>query len=521
MNKFASYWTDDTLSSLLERQARERPEAAAIVSEHGTMRYAELAAHVEAKAQALAALGIGSGDVVSVQLPNAGEFLIAYLAIARLGAVLSTIHMPYRAREAADLMRAARSRAFIGPTKWHGQNPVEEMLAVAASLPDVRAFIAVGAGAPPSAVAWDQLSGTRSKALPELPMPDRPFLLLYTSGTSAKPKGIQADYRRFMANARTNIPEMGIGPDSVMLSAAPYTHLLGLLTFHMLLHVGGTNLLLSEFAPQAFVDAIRKGRPSHVFAAPAHVAACLSQDILDSEALTSVRYFVVSGATAPGTLYRDLKARMRDGAVAQVWGMTELQCGIFHRPGETIERVAMTCGRPAPGFETRVVGLDERALDAGADGELQVRGVSVIEGYFENPEVTAAAFTPDGWFRTGDTAMIDAEGYVAITGRLKDIINRGGIKINPLDVEEAIARHPSVAQCAIAPVPDPVLGERACAYVVLKPNCRLALTEITEWLARHEFAKIKWPERLEIIAEMPLTPTRKVIKSRLRPAAPA
>ena len=164
---------------------------------------------------------------------------------------------------------------------------------------------------------------------------------------------------------------------------------------------------------------------------------------------------------------------------------------------------------------------DGCALGTGAEGELQVRGVSVVDGYFENPEATTAAFTGDGWFRTGDTAVIDAEGYVAITGRLKDIINRGGHKINPLDVEEAIARHPDVAQCAIAPIPDPVLGERACAYVVLKPGCRLGLDDVTAWLARQEIAKIKWPERLEIIAEMPLTPTRKVIKGRLRPSAPA
>lgn len=519
MSIFASHWTADTLTSLLERQARERPAAAAIIAGPGRVSYGELAEQVDVKARGLAALGIGPGSVVSVQLPNGLEFLVAYLAIARLGAILSTIHMPYGAREAADLMRAARSKAFIGLAQWHGQTPVEGVLAAAASLPDASVFIAVGEGAPRPASAWDRIAGPGTP-LPPPPSADRPFLRLYTSGTSSKPKGIQADYRRFMANARLNVTEMGVGPDSVMLSAAPYTHLLGLLTFHLMLYVGGTTLLLPEFTPQAFVETARGGRPSHVFVAPAHVAACLAQDILEPGTLDSVRYLVVSGAAAPADLYRELKSRMREGTVAQVWGMTELQCGIFHRPGENIEIVAATCGRPAPAFETRIVDPDGRALGAGSEGELEVRGVSVVDGYFENQEATAAAFGSDGWFRTGDTATIDAEGYVALTGRLKDIINRGGIKINPVDVEEAIGRHPSVAQCAIAPVPDPVLGEKACAYVVLKPGCRITLADVTAWLAQQAIAKIKWPERLEVIAEMPLTPTRKVIKGRLRPAAP-
>jgi cyclohexanecarboxylate-CoA ligase/acyl-CoA synthetase len=313
---------------------------------------------------------------------------------------------------------------------------------------------------------------------------------------------------------------MTISPDSVMLSAAPYTHLLGLFTFHVTLYAGAATLLLPEFTPAAFATALRAGRPTHVFAAPAHIAACQAQGLLDRERLESVRYLVVSGATAPAELYRGAADVLTNGSLAQVWGMTELQCGLFHRPGESVERVATSCGRPAPYFEARVADSSGHAATPGSEGELQVRGVSVFDGYFENEEATSAAFTPDGWFRTGDTATIDAQGYVSITGRLKDVINRGGVKINPVDVEEAIARLPAVAQCAIAPVPDPVLDERACAYVVLEPGASLSLDEVIRWLSELRIAKIKWPERLEVIPEMPLTPTRKVIKARLKPAAP-
>jgi cyclohexanecarboxylate-CoA ligase/acyl-CoA synthetase len=476
---------------------------------------------VQHAAHGLARLGIGRGDTVSVQLSNQVEFLVAYLAIARLGAVLSTIHMPYRAREAGDLMRAARSKAYLGPARWHDARPAEEIQALAPELPHLAHVIALGDDAPTGTIRWEAIGEGGAIGLPPPPQPEAPFLLLFTSGTSARPKGVSADYRRFLANARLNHAEMKLGSDSVMLSVAPYTHLLGLFTFHMTLYAGAATLLMPEFTPAGFASALRAGRPTHVFTAPAHIAACMAQGLLDRETLASVRYIVVSGASAPADLYRGLAALLANGTVAQVWGMTELQCGIFHRPGERVERVATSCGRPAPCFEARTADAAGNALPAGSEGELQVRGISVFDGYFEDREATAASFTADGWFRTGDMATIDADGYVSITGRLKDVINRGGVKINPADVEDAIARLPAVAQCAIAPVPDPVLGERACVYVVLKPGAALTLAEVTAWLAGQGIAKLKWPERLEVIAEMPLTPTRKVIKARLRPAAPA
>lgn len=520
--QFRDEWSNDTLTGLLARQAAARPEAPAVIESGGAISYSALVERVDRAAGGFARLGIGAGDVVSIQLPNVSEFLVAYLALARLGAITSTIHMPYRARESADLMRAARSKAFVGLAAWHEHRPVADALAARATLPSLAHVIAVGDGAPPSALRWSDVVESKSGApLPSAPAADSPFLLLYTSGTSAKPKGVRADYRRFMANARLNHAEMGMRHDSVMLSAAPYTHLLGLFTFHMTLYAGGAALLLPEFTPAAFTATLNADRPTHVFVAPAHVAACFAQNLLEGEMLESVQYIVVSGATAPSDLYRNLAKKLRNGTVAQVWGMTELQCGIFHRPGEVVERVATSCGRPAPAFDARVADADGNALPPGTEGELQVRGVSVFEGYHENAEANADAFAPDGWFRTGDTARIDSAGYVTITGRLKDVINRGGIKINPADVEAAIARMPAVQQCAIAPIPDPVLGERACAYVVLKPGAALTLPEVTGWLATLGIGKVKWPERLEIIADMPLTPTRKVIKARLRPARAA
>jgi non-ribosomal peptide synthetase component E (peptide arylation enzyme) len=195
--------------------------------------------------------------------------------------------------------------------------------------------------------------------------------------------------------------------------------------------------------------------------------------------------------------------------------MSEMQAGTYTRPDDPIAVRSRTAGRASPGTELRIAD-DMTPLGPGHEGELQVRGVSVFEGYLDNPDATAAAFTVDGWFRTGDLARLDENRNLELTGRLKDVINRGGVKFNPTDIEALIERHPSVAQCAIVPMPDPVLGEKACCFVVPKPDAAaFDLDALRAHLESHAIAKLKWPERLELIGEMPLTPTRKIKKADL------
>jgi len=186
--------------------------------------------------------------------------------------------------------------------------------------------------------------------------------------------------------------------------------------------------------------------------------------------------------------------------------MTELQAGLYTRPGDPLERSAASAGSPSPGTELRL----------SAEGELQVRGPSLFSGYYKNEEGTRAAFTEDGWFRSGDLGERQGDSF-AITGRSKDLINRGGVKINPADVEMLLDAHPKLQQSALVPMPDPVLGEKACVFVSLRnPDDSVSLRELVDYLLSKDIAKNKLPERLVIVKEMPLTPTRKIIKSRLR-----
>jgi acyl-CoA synthetase (AMP-forming)/AMP-acid ligase II len=299
-----------------------------------------------------------------------------------------------------------------------------------------------------------------------------------------------------------------------VLSAAPFTHIFGLGAMTATLVAGATAVLMPAFTPDALLDAIERQRSTMMFGAPAHVANILKEGLDRGRDLGSMRMVYLGGALVPPELARGWEAALGNAKVSQLFGMTESLMTIFVPHDAPAERRHSTIGLPTPGLEARVAG-DDGALPADTEGQLQLRGFSIFPGYVGNDAANAEAFTPDGWFRTGDLAMIDADGFVRITGRVKDVINRGGIKINPAEVEYAIVEHDAVVQAAIVPMPDPVYGERACLFVTLQPGAGFTFEDMTRHLADRGIAKLRWPERLEVIDEMPATPTRKVMKREL------
>ncbi len=506
------WWREETLRDWMDARVHAAPSAPAVIGPGGALSYGELQGRTLALAAFLREHGVGSGDVIAAQLPNIAEFIVAYLAAGYLGATLQTIHMPYRAAEVEPLLRHGGAKVFVCLARSKDFSAAEMALSLKPRLPQLQHVIAVGEGAPAGALAFPTNpsaadSGYRPKAS------DR-FLLLYTSGTVAAPKGVPTTYKKFLANARLSAAELGLNENSVILSAAPFTHLYGLFTINLALAVGAATALLPAFAPNTLAEALDRYKPTAAFTAPAHMAACLNGGLLTRERLSSLAFVMISGTVCPPELAGKVQAMMPNGKVCQLWGMSEMQAGTFTRPHDGESARLMSAGRATPGTQLRVVN-DGKPVAAGEEGELQARGCSVFDGYLDNQAATAEAFTADGWFRTGDLARADAGGNIVITGRLKDVINRGGVKFNPADVEAVIDRHAAVAQCAIAGMPDPLLGERACCFAVLKPNASLDLEALKAWLQENGVSKMKWPERLEIVTEMPLTPTRKIKKAEL------
>ncbi|MCC6609179.1 MAG: AMP-binding protein [Burkholderiales bacterium] len=513
----AGWWTDELLGDWLERAARAAPERVAVRQGTRVLTYAGLRRHVRALACGLDRLGIGKGDVVAVQLPNLAEFAISYLAIASRGAVMQTVHMPYRGDEIRSLLKHSGAVAMICVAEAKDYAAAALALALRKELPDLAHVIAVGR-APAGAVAFADLTRVEDGNADPRPVQVAaadPFVLLYTSGTTAAPKGVPHPYHTYLANFRLAAAELGVEPGDVVLCAAPFTHLYGLSALSVTLCAGATALLLPAYTPGEFTELVVRERPTVVYAGPAHVANCLARGLFDGKDCSSVRFVVLSGAPVSRDLAHGLESKLGGGKVLQLWGMTELQAGAYGRLTDAAEARVGSAGRAAPGNELRVTRDDGSPAAPGEVGELEMCGASLFAGYLHNPAASAAAFTADGWFRTGDLASIDAAGYLRLAGRTKELINRGGVKFSPLDVENLLAAHPAVETCAIVPMPDPVLGERACCFVTLRDPAAFGFEEMQRWLARHGVSKVRWPERLEVIDAMPMTPTRKVMKGAL------
>jgi cyclohexanecarboxylate-CoA ligase/acyl-CoA synthetase len=506
--------SEETLLDWTERLAAEGPDRIAVSVGDERFTYAELYRRSASLAAFLHELGIGHGDIVAVQLPNSIEFLLAYLATGFVGAALQTLHMPYRAAELELLLRHGGAKAFICLSQTKDFAPAQWALASRDKFPALAYVIAVGESAPRGAIAFPTQF---EREMPKLrrPRPTDRFLLLYTSGTSAAPKGVPVPFGKYLGNARASAPELGVVGGSIVMTLAPFTHLYGLFSINLALSAGARIAVLPAFTPQALAAALVAQRPTVLMTAPAHIAAMLEAGLFAEEALASVALLQISGSVCPPELARQVQALMPNGEVHQLWGMSELQAGAFTRLGEPAELRLNFAGRASPGTTLRIAD-EEGALPFGAEGELQVKGASVFSGYLDDASASAAAFTSDGWFRSGDLAIMDASGHVRITGRTKELINRGGVKFNPVDIEAMLARHHAVAQCAIVPMPDARLGEIACCFLVPRDaDAAPTLVELLAFLAAEGIAKTRWPEHLEIVAELPMTPTRKVKKGEL------
>ncbi len=511
------WWRGDTLTQWLDKHAAERPDAPALRHGDRVISWAELADQADRLSRALYNLGVRHGEVVSVQLPNIPEYMIAFLAITRIGGVMNTIHMPYRAAEIETLVNHGRSRAIVCLSEAKDWSPAATVLGMLDKLESLDHVIALG---PPvdGALSLTELIESDVDAEPETsPVASDPFLLLFTSGTTSAPKAVPLSYHNMLSNARMGAPEHELTADDAILSAAPLSHLFGLYSFHVAIAAGACSVMLPVFTPPDLVATVERDKPTALWTAPAHFAAIRAMGLIDKHDLTSLKMMIMSGSACPEELVRWTAEQLPGCAVTQLWGMTETQAGLYSRPKDGLEVSAVSAGRASPGTEIRIADPEtNQEMPAGEEGELQIRGPLLFPGYYKNEAANKAAFTADHFFRSGDLATKSADGAVAITGRIKDVINRGGVKFNPRDIEDLLDAHPAVIMSAVVPMPDPVLGEKACAFVSLKPgHDEPTLDSLCAYLLEHKIAKNKLPERLVVVDEFPMTPTKKIIKGQL------
>ena len=509
-------WNGETVPQWLEKWAKEKPAAIAAIDIDREITFKQIYEDALCLANSFLGLGIRKGDVIAIQLPNQIEFMTVYFAVSMMGGVRSTMHIPYRAGEMEPLLKHASARAIICVDGDDNYDAPAELMKLRKQVDTLKHVIVVGKSSTKGALSLSTLIDRgQQDRIDNPPVASDPAILCFTSGTSSAPKAVVHSYQTMLANNRLTAPIYDMSEDDIVLCGSPFTHAFGICVLNFTLIVGAKALLMPAFNPALLIKCIEINKPTIIFVAPAHIAACLKSGSLEAGDFSSVRLATISGSVCPPKIAYALEDVMPNGAVGQMWGMTECFMGLHTPFNETADVRCESVGGPTPSFEARVISNDGAVVNDDEEGALEIRGCSVIAGYFNNTDANRIAFTGDGWFRTGDLATRDSRGLFHITGREKDIINRGGIKINPTDVEAIIDTHPSILLSAIAPIPDEILGERACVYVQLQPDASVSLEEICDWLASNDVAKMKWPEKLVVIEQMPLTPTRKIIKGAL------
>lgn len=515
----AGLWRNESLETYLDRWATARPDKAAVVDGRGRYTWAALGRAVERVAHGLRAHGLEAGGVVSCQLPNWNEFVLVFLAASRLGAVVNPIPPTYRASELRFMLGLLESHTLIVPATFRGFDYREMAAQLRGGLPRLeRVFVARGdapagmeAFATLTDTAWEGKEGRRP--LPGTD-PNTVHEVVFTSGTTGEPKGVMHTANTTLSTMYTLIERLAFTERDVLLMASTLGHQTGYLYGYCLnLLLGATTVWMDIWNAEEAAGLIEAERVTFTMGATPFL-----RDLTYTQAprdLVSLRVFISAGAPIPRQLVKDARERLRC-VISAGWGMTENGLVTCNGLDDPEEKVFTTDGAPLPGMELRVVDENGRGVLTGREGDLLVRGPAQFAGYFKRPEFTADGHTTDGWFKTGDRATLDADGYVSITGRTKDVIIRGGENIPVVEVENLLYTHPKISGVSIVAIPDPRLGERACAVVIPREGQSVTLPEITAFLEGHQLSRQKFPERLEIVSEFPTTPSGKIQKYRLR-----
>jgi len=519
-------WHDRTINDYLDGCVAAHPDKPALtalrVEDRRTRRftYRELAAMADRIAVGLARLGIGRNDVVACQLPNWWQFTALYLACSRVGAVLNPLMTIFRERELTFMLSHGRARAVVAPRRFRGFDYQGMFAGLRPALPDLAHVLIVEGEGPESFEArlsdpaWEREPDAARILRASRPGPDDVTQLIYTSGTTGEPKGVMHSANTLMSNILPYAARLKLSANEVVLMASPMAHQTGFMYGLLMPVMLGARAVLQDVWDAPTAVSLIRGEGATFTMASTPFLTDLAKAVAESAGgVPTLRTFLCAGAPIPGPLVE--RARASLGAkIVSAWGMTENGAVTTTLPEDDDERSINTDGCPLPGMEVRTLDIEGRPVPAGAEGRLMVRGCSNFGGYLKRPQLNNT--DAEGWFDTGDMARIDERGYIRICGRSKDVIIRGGENIPVIEVEALLYKHPSIASVAIVAYPDERLGERACAFVTLRPGQQLSFEDMTGFLAAQKIARQYIPERLEIRDALPATPSGKIQKFKLR-----
>ncbi|GAB0673658.1 medium-chain fatty-acid--CoA ligase [Escherichia coli] len=512
-------WGDASLADYWQQTARAMPDKIAVVDNHGaSYTYSALDHAASCLANWMLAKGIESGDRIAFQLPGWCEFTVIYLACLKIGAVSVPLLPSWREAELVWVLNKCQAKMFFAPTLFKQTRPVDLILPLQNQLPQLQQIVGVDKLAPAtSSLSLSQIIADNTSLTTAITTHgDELAAVLFTSGTEGLPKGVMLTHNNILASERAYCARLNLTWQDVFMMPAPLGHATGFLhgvTAPFL--IGARSVLLDIFTPDACLALLEQQRCTCMLGATPFVYDLLNVLEKQPADLSALRFFLCGGTTIPKKVVRE--CQQRGIKLLSVYGSTESSPHAVVNLDDPLSRFMHTDGYAAAGVEIKVVDDARKTLPPGCEGEEASRGPNVFMGYFDEPELTARALDEEGWYYSGDLCRMDEAGYIKITGRKKDIIVRGGENISSREVEDILLQHPKIHDACVVAMSDERLGERSCAYVVLKaPHHSLSLEEVVAFFSRKRVAKYKYPEHIVVIEKLPLTTSGKIQKFLLR-----
>jgi len=515
-------WTEQSFVHDLERHAAERPDSLAIIDEDGRRTsYGEYEQRTRRLASSLLGLGLRPGDRLAMQLPNSSEFCLTLMACARVRIIPVFLHVVYDEHDLDYVLNLTGARALVVPASLKGRDFVPLARTMRERIAVLEHLVVVG-GDGDDLLSFEDLTAAEPAHDIEALRPTGadPFFIMFTSGTTGRPKAELHTHANNLFWIQSFEQGQHFPRDAQWIIVTPIAHLTGLgLGVLSALRRGAAFTLLTGWDVNRCVELLERDEPTYLLgAAPMLIDLARFPD-LGSREVRSLRGICYAGAPCPAETLNALNSQL-GAEIAAFYGYTEAGVTFMTRPGDPISVTSRSIGSVLDGVEMRLVDDEGDDVEPPGEGELWSRGPNFVVGYYGQPETTARMFDADGWFRSADIVRIDTDGYGYFVSRRDDLINRGGYKIDPREIEELLYTHPRVGQAAVVAMPDERLGQRAAVFVVpATPGDEVALADLTTFLEEKGLSRTKWPEAVELVESFPMTSTGKFMRYSLRERA--
>lgn len=514
---------EQTIGAYFDEVVARHGPSLALVSRHQqvSLTWEELGARVDTVAKALLSRGLVPGDRVGIWAPNCWEWTVIQFATAKAGLVLVTINPAYRTSELEYALNKVGCAALVLAPAFKTSNYVAMVREIGAErLPQLRLAVTLGEAIHDGFTPFAELEADGDATLPDNLDPRDPVNIQFTSGTTGFPKGATLSHRNILNNGYFVGEQIALREGERVCIPVPLYHCFGLVMGNLACLTHGAAMVYPDasFDPLRTLEAVEAERCAALYGVPTMFIAMLNRPEFDRFDLSSLRTGIMAGAPCPIATMREVITRMHMNEVTIAYGMTETSPVSFQSDcDDPIELRVSTVGRVQPHLEVRIVDLDGNVVPRGVAGELCTKGYSVMLGYWGDPEKTAEAIDDEGFMHTGDLATIDEDGYCRITGRIKDMVIRGGENIYPREIEEFLLTHPSIADVQVVGVPDPRFGEELCAWIILRPGHSVEEDMLREH-CRGRIAHYKIPRYVRLVEAFPMTVSGKVQKYLIREA---